>query len=170
VTETLSDAIPADVEARVGALLQAVCDRELKLVTAESCTGGLFSSLLTDVEGCGNAFERGFVTYTDSAKRDLLGVPGDLLARHGAVSEPVARAMAQGALAASEGDLALAITGFAGRGADGEEPGLVHFALARRTGATVHRVEHFGDVGRGQVRLACLRTGLELLDAALAGA
>ena len=167
MTETLEEALPADVDSLVAVLLKQVCDRELKLVTAESCTGGLFASLLTDVEGCSHAFERGFVVYTNQAKHQLLGVPLDLIESLGAVSEPVARAMAQGALVASHGDIALAITGFAGRGGPEDEPGLVHFALARHNAQTTHRVEHFGDIGRGPVRLACLRTGLQMIDQAL---
>jgi nicotinamide-nucleotide amidase len=167
MTETLQPVLPQDVEAQLARVLTQVCDRELKLVTAESCTGGLFASLLTDVDGRGHAFERGFVTYTDDAKHQMLAVPRDLLKTAGAVSEPVARKMAEGALAASHGDLALAITGFAGRGAPGDEPGLVHFALARAGEATAHREEHFGDIGRGEVRLACLRTGLDMIGEVL---
>ena len=149
-------------------VLKEACDRGLKLVTAESCTGGLMASVLTDVDGCGHAFDRGFVTYTNEAKSELLGVPMDLIERDGAVSELVARAMAEGALRCSMGDLALAMTGFAGRGGPGDEPGLVHFALARRDHPTIHHVERFGDVGRGPVRLGCLHTGLDMLRRAIA--
>lgn len=167
MTETLEPALPSEGERLVTAVLKAACDQELKLVTAESCTGGLLASLLTDVDGYGHAFERGFVTYTDEAKHELLAVPLDLLSRFGAVSAPVAEAMASGALAGSRGDIALAITGFAGRGADGEEPGLVHFALARR-GLPVRLHEaHFGDIGRGPVRLACLMHALRMIRDAI---
>lgn len=164
MTETLNPTLPTDIERLVPKVLQAACDRELKLVTAESCTGGLLASLLTDVEGCAHAFERGFVTYTDAAKREQLGVSGDLLEREGAVSAPVAKAMAAGALAASRGDVALAVTGFAGRGAPDEEPGLVFFGVASRDGQAWVEEAHFGDVGRGEVRLACLRQALEILE------
>src|ERR1700761_2832909 len=146
MTETLSPALPAEIEAAVHQVLQAACDRELKLVMAESCTGGMLASLLTDVDGCGHAFERGFVPYTDDAKHALLDVPRALLERFTAVSAPVAEAMASGALARSQGDIALAITGFAGRGALGEEPGLVYFALARRDSAVRVGEAHFGDI------------------------
>jgi nicotinamide-nucleotide amidase len=167
-TETLSPAIPEDVEDDVYRLLKAICDAKLKLVTAESCTGGLLASLLTDVEGCGHAFERGFVTYTDEAKREMLGVDAGLLEEKGAVSKEVALAMAEGALARSGGDIALSVTGFAGPAGKDDEEGLVHFALARRDGRTLDREEHFGALGRGEVRLKSLRTALQMLDDALA--
>jgi nicotinamide-nucleotide amidase len=167
MTETLSPALPADVEAAVHQVLKAACDRGLKLVTAESCTGGLLASLLTDVDGCGHAFERGFVPYTDAAKHALLDVPLPLLQRFTAVSAPVAGAMATGALARSGGDIALSITGFAGRGAADEEPGLVYFALARRDSAVRIEQARFGDIGRGPVRIACLRKALDMLGAEL---
>lgn len=167
-TETLSAAIPEDVERDVYRLLHAICDAELKLVTAESCTGGLLASLLTDVDGCGHAFERGFVTYTDEAKSEMLGVDARLLEDKGAVSKEVALAMAQGALARSSGDIALSVTGFAGPAGKDDEEGLVHFALARRDGRTLDREEHFGALGRGEVRLKSLRTALQMLDGALA--
>jgi nicotinamide-nucleotide amidase len=164
MTETLNPTLPRDVEEQVERVLKSACDKRLTLVTAESCTGGLLASLLTDVDGCAHAFERAFVTYTDAAKAQQLDVPGELLKFHGAVSAPVAEAMARGALARSEGDIALAITGFAGRGAPLEEAGLVFFAAARRDGAIEAKEAHFGDVGRGAVRIACLRQALEMLE------
>lgn len=167
MTETLSPALPDEVEDDARRLLERACARDLRIATAESCTGGLLASLLTDVEGASHAFERGLVAYTNEAKAELLGIPLDLIEREGAVSRPVAEAMAEGALARSRADVSLAITGFAGAGAPGDEPGLVHFASARRGGATIHRECHFGDVGRGGVRIACLRTALGLLDEAL---
>lgn len=166
-TETLSPAIPEDVEHDVYRLLKAICDAKLKLVTAESCTGGLLASLLTDVDGSGHAFERGFVTYTDAAKSEMLGVDQGLLEDKGAVSREVAIAMAEGALTRSSGDLALSVTGFAGPAGEDDEEGLVHFGLARRGGETLHCEEHFGACGRGEVRLKCLRTALRMLDSAL---
>ncbi|MEG1030176.1 MAG: CinA family protein, partial [Brevundimonas sp.] len=96
MTETLSDSLPCDVEVLVEGVLKAACDHRVALATAESCTGGLLASVLTDVEGCSHVFERGFVVYTDAAKSDLLGVSADLIAAEGAVSEAVARAMAEG--------------------------------------------------------------------------
>lgn len=160
--ETLSPALPSDLDARVERVLKAACDQNLRLVTAESCTGGLMASLLTDVTGCSHAFERGFVTYTDEAKTELLGVPAALLRDYGAVSQPAAVAMAEGALARSRGDLALAITGFAGPG-EKAVPGLVHFALAVRGGETKHERHHFQEDDRAGVRLRCIETGLHLL-------
>lgn len=167
MTDTLSNAVPDKVDRLAAELLQTACDRELKLVTAESCTGGLLASVLTDVSGASHAFERGFVTYTEEAKQELLGVPAAMLEEHGVVSEPVARAMAEGALRNSKGDISLSTTGFAGPGGPDDEPGLVHFALARRDGATVHREEHYGSDDRGEVRRRCLVTALEMLEEAL---
>ncbi|MDB5457878.1 MAG: competence/damage-inducible protein CinA C-terminal domain protein [Caulobacter sp.] len=168
MTETLSPALPADLEALVMRTLREACDRDLTLATAESCTGGLLASLLTDVDGCGHAFDRGFVVYTNAAKAELLGVPRLWLDNPGPVSEVVARAMAEGAIAGSEADLAVAITGFAGPGGPDDTPGLVHFAVSRRGGPTTHRVEHFRPAARGPVRLASLRVALEMLAAAMA--
>jgi len=167
MTETLSPTLPPGTERKVHRVLKSACDRELILATAESCTGGLFASLLTDVDGCAHAFDRGFVTYTDQAKTQLLGVPAELIAEHGVVSAKVARAMALGALENSEADIALSVTGFAGRGGPDDEPGLVFLGVARRGGEAGTSEHHFGDIGRGAVRLACLDKGLDLLLAAL---
>lgn len=147
--------------------MRRLCDKDLTIATAESCTGGMLAALLTDIEGAGHGFERGFVTYTKEAKSDLLGIPRDLLDHNDAVSETVARAMAEGALARSEADLALGVTGFAGPAGEGREEGLVHFALARRDGDTVHREAHFGSIGRGPVRVQSLKTMLEMLEEAV---
>lgn len=169
MTETLDGAIPADVSDLAEEVLRLAHEAQLSLAAAESCTGGLLSSLLTDVEGYAHAFERGFVTYSEDSKHELLGVGLDALHLHGAVSEPVARAMAEGALEAAHADVAAAVTGFAGRGGPDDEPGLVHFAVSRKGRPTIHREEHFGDIGRGAVRLKCLRCSLEMLAEALAG-
>lgn len=166
-TETLSPLLPDAVERDAAGLLRAACRRGLHLATAESCTGGLLAALLTDVEGASHAFERGFVVYSKEAKCELLGVSHDVVETCGAVSRDVAIAMADGALGASRADVALAVTGFAGPGAAGDEAGLVHFACARRGRQTAHREEHFGDVGRGAVRLAALRTAVTMMRAAL---
>jgi nicotinamide-nucleotide amidase len=165
VSEVL-DAIPDTLEDAARALLDCACAQELTIVTAESCTGGLLASVLTDVEGASHAFERGFVVYTDAAKHELLGVDSGLLERCGAVSKPVAIAMAEGALGRSTGDLAVAVTGFAGPGGPEDECGLVHFACARRGAATDHCEQHFGQLARGPIRLACLGTALEMLSKA----
>jgi len=147
--------------------MRRLCEKDLKVATAESCTGGMFAALLTDIEGCGHGFDRGFVTYSKEAKTELLGIERDLLESNDAVSEPVARAMAEGALARSQADVALAVTGFAGPAGDGCEEGLVHFALATRSGRPKHRVEHFGAIGRGPVRIRALETMLDMLEQAL---
>ena len=160
---TISPAIPRAVEQRAFEVLKIACERHVGLVTAESCTGGLLAALLTDIEGCSHAFERGFVCYTDEAKTEMLRVPAALIRMHGAVSAEVALAMATGALAASKGHVALAVTGYTECGPDGEEGGLVFFgAASRRSDPSVHE-HHFGDIGRGAVRVECLSAGLEIL-------
>ena len=123
----------------------------------------IVESVLTDVYGCAHAFERGFVVYSDAAKREVLDVPAGLLAAHGAVSGQVACAMAEGALARSGADIALAVTGFAGPTDTGEE-GLVHFACVRRGGDIRHREVRFNPLGRGAIRLACLTTAIEMFE------
>jgi nicotinamide-nucleotide amidase len=167
LSETLEPALPDHLDKQAERLMGRLCDKELKVTTAESCTGGLLAALLTDIEGCGHGFDRGFVTYTKEAKAELLAIPLDLLDHNDAVSETVARAMAEGALARSHADIALAVTGFAGPAGDGCEEGLVHFAMARRDCETVHREEHFGAVGRGAVRVRSLKAMLEMLEEAL---
>jgi nicotinamide-nucleotide amidase len=164
LSETLEPALPDHLDEQAERLMHSICDRELKIATAESCTGGMLAALLTDIEGCGHGFDRGFITYTNDAKHELLGIDRDLLKRNDAVSEAVARAMAEGALQRSQADIALAVTGFAGPGAPGQEEGLVHFALARRGWPTLHREEHFGAVGRGKIRVNSLKVMLEMLE------
>lgn len=167
MTETLSPVLPNEIEDAARDVLTRACEAELKLATAESCTGGLLASLLTDVQGVSSTFERGFVVYSEDAKCELLHVARDKVERCGAVSQEVALAMADGALAASHADIALSITGFAGPGAPDDEPGLVHFACARKGRDTTHREAHFGDIGRGPTRIACLRVALEMIGKAL---
>jgi len=167
--ETLDPVLPRKVQDRAERVLDAADERKLKLATAESCTGGLLAALLTDVGGRGHVFDRGFVVYSKQAKCDLLGLAREKIDSCGAVSEPVAREMAQGALRRSEADIALSITGFAGPGGPDDEEGLVHFACARRGGAVAHREEHFGKIGRDGVRIAALETALEMIEQALGG-
>ena len=167
MSETLEPALPDHLDEQAERLMHLLCDRDLKVATAESCTGGMLAALLTDIEGAGHGFDRGFVTYTKQAKTDLLGIPQDLLDHNDAVSATVARAMAEGAIARSEADLALGVTGFAGPAGDGCEEGLVHFAVARRDGETLHREEHFGALGRGAVRVKSLEVLLEMLEQAV---
>ncbi len=156
-------AIPDDVQALAAAVLEAACAADLTIATAESCTGGLLASLLTDVEGASHAFERGFVVYAKEAKCELLGIAPEVVERCNAVTREVAEAMAAGALAASHADVALGITGFAGPAGPDDEPGLVHLGCAGRRGHQAHRECHFGDIGRGEVRNAALRVALEML-------
>jgi len=162
-----SEAAPALQETLrelVGELLVACRQRNLRLTTAESCTGGLVAAALTAVAGSSAVFERGFVTYSNEAKTEILGVPKTMIDRHGAVSEAVARAMAEGAIAHSRADLAVSITGVAGPdGGTADKPvGLVHFATARRNGATMAEMRLFpGD--RDSVRLAAVAAALRLI-------
>jgi nicotinamide-nucleotide amidase len=167
LSETLEPALPDHLDEQAERLMRAVCDKKLKIASAESCTGGMFAALMTDIEGCGRGFDRGFVTYSNEAKRDLLGIDPGLLEQNDAVSEIVARAMSEGALLQSDADIALGVTGFAGPGAPGQEEGLVHFALARHDVATAHRERHFGSVGRGAIRVDSLKVMLEMLEQAL---
>jgi nicotinamide-nucleotide amidase len=167
LSETLEPALPDHLDEQAERLMHRLCDQDLTIATAESCTGGMLAALLTDIEGAGHGFERGFVTYTKEAKTELLGIEPDLLDQNDAVSEAVARAMAEGALTRSQADVALGVTGFAGPAGEGREEGLVHIALARRGGRTEHREEHFGAVGRGEVRVQSLKTMLEMLEQAL---
>lgn len=162
MAEALDPAISKDIDRLAEQVLREACDRHLKLATAESCTGGLLASLLTDLPGLSHAFERGFVVYTHEAKHEMLGVPQVVLDNDGAVSERCARAMAEGAIAHSKADLAVSITGFA-EGGPGQPAGLVHFACARHGSPTAHRKDTFGDVGRAEVRLRALKTALEML-------
>ncbi len=156
-------------EARARALIAALRARGWRIATAESCTGGMVAAALTDVPGSSDVFDRGFVTYSYPAKVAMLGVPQLLLTGHGAVSEPVARAMAEGALAASDAELAVAVTGVAGPGASEAKPeGLVWFATATAAGVRSERRD-FGGLGRHAVRLRSVETALDLALHALAG-
>lgn len=156
---------PFEIDALARLLLAEAKERNLTIVTAESCTGGLVAGSLTAIEGSSDVFERGFVTYSNAAKEQLLGVPKDMIADYGAVSEAVARAMAEGALAVSGASLSLSVTGIAGPG--GGTPmkpvGTVHFAVARIGGLTTHRAALFEEMDRDAVRLSAVSIGLELL-------
>lgn len=156
---------PADILKQAEDFLAKARENGILVATAESCTGGLIAACLTEIAGSSDVFERGFVTYSNSAKHQQLGVPQTLIDEHGAVSEPVARAMAEGAVAHSPATLAVAVTGIAGPGGDTKlKPvGLVHMAAARRGKPTVHERHLFGDIGRTQVRLATLRAALHLM-------
>ena len=159
---------PAELEAATQ-ILAAARARGLKIATAESCTGGLVAALLTAIAGSSDVVERGFVTYANEAKREMLGVAEALIARDGAVSETVARAMAEGALAHSRADLAVSITGIAGPGgaSAGKPVGLVHFALARKRFGTFHQRHEFGAVSREAIRAAAVRQALAMISQSL---
>ncbi len=159
---------PSDLLARAAALLDRCRAAGLEIATAESCTGGLVAALLTEIPGSSAVVERGFVVYSNEAKQELLGVPSDVLERHGAVSEATARAMAEGALAASRASLAVSVTGVAGPdgGTAAKPVGLVWFACARTGAPTVAREERFGAIGRGPIRLASVGVALGMLEQA----
>ena len=167
MAEALKPVVSRDIDERARNLLQAACDRDWQIATAESCTGGLLAALLTDIPGCSHAFERGFVAYSNAAKCDLLGIASQKVDDCGAVSRPVAEAMALGALERSEAHLAVSITGFAGPGGEDDEEGLVHFACASESGGVSHREEHFGAIGRDGVRLAALDVALDMMERAM---
>lgn len=150
---------------RAASLIARYREKALTLATAESCTGGLVAGLITEIPGSSDVFERGFVTYSNAAKVECLGVEQALLNALGAVSREVAEAMAAGALAHSRADAAVSITGIAGPGGgSAEKPvGLVHFAYGRKTGAIIAVEQRFGDIGRDAVRSAAVALALDLL-------
>ena len=147
-------------------IIAACKSHGLKLATAESCTGGLIVAVLTEIAGSSAAVDRGFVTYSNEAKTEMLGVPAALVESVGAVSAEVAVAMAEGAIARSDADIAVAVTGIAGPGGgtDDKPVGLVHFGAMRRGAAAARHAEHrFGDIGRSAIRLATVRVALIML-------
>lgn len=166
MSETLQPALPDELDAYAERLMKALCARDLMVATAESCTGGMLAALLTDIDGAGHGFDRGFVTYDARSKQDLFGLTAEMTERNQAVTAAVARAMAEGALQNSNADIALSVTGFAGPTPHGEE-GLVHFGCARPGKPTLLREEHFGSCGRGPIRIAALRVLLEMLQTAI---
>lgn len=151
------------------ALLDRCRTAGVTLATGESCTGGLIAAILTEVPGSSDVVERGFVTYSNQAKTDLLGVPEALIEAHGAVSEPVARAMAEGILAASPAAIAIAVTGIAGPGGGtADKPvGLIHLAVARRGGRVVDDKQLFGDRPRREIRLLTVQRAFALVGLVL---
>ena len=148
-------------------LISACRGKGLTLATAESCSGGLIAAILTEVPGASDVFERGFVTYSNEAKTEQIGVPAALIEQYGAVSELVAHAMAAGALDCSHADLAVAVTGVAGPGGGtaAKPVGLVHLAAAKRGGPVLHREIRTGDIGRRAIRLASVAEAFALLRA-----
>jgi nicotinamide-nucleotide amidase len=157
--------IDDEVQAAATRAFDALRARKLKLVTAESCTGGLVAAAITEIPGSSDVLERGFVTYSNAAKQSELHVSPETIRAHGAVSAETAEAMALGALERSPADLSVAITGIAGpSGGTAEKPiGLVHFAAARRGGQPRLREVRFGDIGRSEIRRRSVLTVLALL-------
>lgn len=153
-----------EIEGLATAVLEACRARGLMTVTAESCTGGLVSAALTAIAGSSDVVDRGFVTYTNEAKQEMLGVPQAILAAHGAVSAETAQAMAEGALARSRAVIAISVTGIAGPGgATADKPvGLVHFA-ATTGDRLILREERFGAIGRAAVRRESVVVALSML-------
>lgn len=154
-----------ETEELAGSVIDLFLDRDWKLATVESCTGGMIAAALTDIAGSSAVFERGFVTYSNEAKVALVGVDAKTLAAHGAVSPETAIEMAKGAIAASLADVAVSVTGIAGPGGGSPQKpvGLVHMAIAVRGGPVHHHELRFGDIGRRQIREATVRTALSIL-------
>jgi nicotinamide-nucleotide amidase len=160
---------PLEIQTLARLLLEECRDQRLRIVTAESCTGGLVSGALCTIPGASDVLERGFVTYSNRAKQEMLGVPGDLLADVGAVSEPVARMMAEGALENSNAHISVAITGVAGPGGGTamKPVGLVHFATARSNKGIRHAVEQFDGRDRIDIQIAAVIQALTMLREAI---
>jgi nicotinamide-nucleotide amidase len=154
-----------DLRAAAIAVLDVCRARGLKVATAESCTGGLVAGALTDIAGSSDVVDRGFVTYSNEAKQQMLGVPADTLKKFGAVSRETAEAMARGALGNANADVVVAITGIAGPGGgDADKPvGMVHFAAASRSGALTNHEARYGDIGRIGVRRKSVLQALMML-------
>lgn len=148
-------------------IMDEAMERRVKIVTAESCTGGLLAGLFTEFAGSSKVLERGFVTYSNQAKAEVLNVAGDVIADYGAVSEAVARLMAEGALENSRANLSIAVTGIAGPG--GGTPmkpvGTVHIACARENKAMMHEMLTLGDIGRHEIRMATIEAALNMIRA-----
>ncbi len=158
---------PGDIEQQAEKLLELCRSKKLKIATAESCTGGLIAGILTEIAGSSDVVDRGFVTYSNSAKEDMLGVNKVLLEKQGAVSAEVALAMAKGALARSNANIAVSVTGIAGPGGGTETKpvGLVHMAVATENGLN-QQAHHFGNIGRSAIRLETVRAALLMLTEA----
>ena len=156
---------PKDIEDAARAIIEDFSARGLTVATAESCTAGLIAGALTEIAGSSSVFDRGFVTYSNEAKEAMIGVSAETLKAHGAVSRPTALEMAEGALRQSGATVTVAVTGIAGPGGGSPEKpvGLVHLAAARKGRETLHREMRYGNIGRSAVRLATVRTALEML-------
>jgi nicotinamide-nucleotide amidase len=156
---------PDDVLRQAESLLASCRGRQLKIATAESCTGGLIIGALTEIAGSSDVVDRGFVTYSNEAKQAMLGVRPDILAKAGAVSKETGLAMVTGALANSAADIAVAVTGIAGPGGGtaAKPVGLVHLAAANRQ-TVIHQELQLGDIGRSAIRMETVRAALEMLS------
>lgn len=155
---------------RAVVVLELAEKRAKSIATAESCTGGLLASLLTDQRGLGKWFDRGFVVYSEQAKSEMLGVDPMTIRRHGVVSEEVAKELARRALERSDAGVAVGITGFAGPAGPRDETGRVHLAVCVEGGRLTHRECHFGDCGRDRTRALAAGAALEMLESVLAEA
>jgi nicotinamide-nucleotide amidase len=157
--------IDADVRAIAVRVLEVYRARKWTIATVESCTGGLVAGALTEIAGSSDVVDRGFITYSNEAKAEMLGVPEATLTEHGAVSRPTAEAMAKGALTRSSVDATVAITGIAGPGGgSADKPvGLVHFAAAARDGRLIHREMRYGEIGRSEIRRRSVIEALNML-------
>lgn len=156
---------PADIIEQAQRIITDFSARGLMVSTAESCTGGLIAGALTEISGSSTVVDRGFVTYTNDAKMDMIGVTRATLIAHGAVSGETALQMVHGALYRSQAAVAVAVTGIAGPGGgSADKPvGLVHLAAKSRSGKIIHREMRYGDIGRTEVRFATVRTALDML-------
>ena len=156
--------MPGYINALATEIIIKAKEKGFYIATAESCTGGLIGGALTDVAGSSAVVDRGFITYTNKAKMQVLGVRAETLREVGAVDEKTAVEMALGAIANSASHLSVAVTGIAGPGGSGHKPGgRVHLASANRDGVIEHRQMDYGDIGRDEVRLATVKTALEML-------
>lgn len=155
----------AAIDVHANEVLQLCRKHKLLLATVESCTGGMIAAALTDIAGSSDVVEGGFVTYSNFAKMRMVGVDSALLVEFGAVSKPVAIAMAQGALQNSRANISVAVTGIAGPGGGtSQKPvGLVHFAVALNNYPPLHHQANFGNIGRTNVRQATVRKALDLI-------
>jgi len=153
-----------DITNLAAQVIEACKTKKWYVATAESCTGGLIGGALTDIAGSSAVVDRGFITYTNKAKMQILGVQSETLRSVGAVSEQTACEMATGALKNSASSITVAVTGIAGPGATGDKPaGRVHLAVATKNGIAEHHQMDYGDIGRANVRLATVKTALEML-------
>ena len=169
MSDALEAILPRETQKLAEEFLENARDADIRLATAESCTGGLLAAILTDVEGCGHVFDRGFVTYDAQAKCDLLGLAEDTVEENAAVTRQVAVEMAEAALDRSQADIAIGITGFAGKCKDHQEEGLVFIGCAAKDQPTACRENHFGATGRDAIRRDALHVALEMMDEALEG-